>query len=1662
MGFKAEVQKKLAAASGSAAEAAVEEKAVAADTEAALITTNPALEAGTEAVCPSPTGLTPAEAIVEERSTLVQPAAPEEKTPETVEREAVSSAGNEATPLEEVVSDLAAVAAEAGTVVREAILIAQEPEASGGEATSPIGENVGELAAVLLEEAAATILMTKEPEPPPLVPPSLFMSNTGAATSWKEVIEGLCAAAQAPSFLRPSEAQLECQGRQVIAAQAVYALVPPGWHFAKCNKRGCRHCGGPEASTSRVTSESRSIAFRRSVSRSPSLGTAVKPASPLSRTAEPQIALQESKAESKTEAKAASLLSRDRRRSLVAAEEAIRLQAAESTVHPAADNENGTPMEPGLSLRDALDATAKATENTQDQRHAECESEVSNHPTPDADSSKHAAEQARLAVEAAKIRLNIEEDARKEAEDARVQQAEEAMRIEFEREASQQANAAACIRAEAAALEKVAEQARGKAEDEDRLVAEAQRQEEADARFKSEEAARIKAEEEVKQLTEEARLAELAREQAVEEARKLKAQLNAKIVAEEKNRKAEQHARVEAETAAQKLAEEAARRQKEEEAWLIAEQARLRAVQSVEAARLKVEEDAILKREAQEKREKEAHLKAEADAASAKAIAAAKAAAEASLAEAHAHQKKADADAAAAKVEWEEAVAAKVSADKMAAEKRAAAHQLADEAHVTNVDAQEDPGTDTGSVQSAAAANAAEEAICKVAQSAPIIESIIESRAKSKWQETWQKERPKIQAMLSEKDGGPVDESEEAVVGKEAELPPRAEVTKDSGTPGDISIAAPDKAEKTAPIEVQAGTPPEVGSLSGVVEAKCTEKAPQAEAVAAFQLAKEKGWPSAHYEVISQAGGRAQPTATEEAEAATATSGSSGGSLSLSQRTREDQEKVCEEAGVYRMAVAAAVDAEIAGVKRSPVPPAARPAEEKGAVSAERDTQGGTADPKPAVSPPPSGLPEAPEATPIPHAAALLTTPAPQPTAPEAKAVMQEGGTVEEIQMAAGITASAAVMEAGGQVKDAWNRAKTAALKAGADETEASAVAEFATLPHKMQQERDAEAKERQERERQADESNRRAVVNADRRVADAMQSKFREDSRLLEAETEERAAQLALERASEAERKAKEAAFNATFVVEHHHTELTGDVASLIEDSEAIQHSKADPMSEARKELAEAELAERRAKEAQRIADEAFCVEERARVEAEAEAKFAAEKEAHDAQIKAQEEAVAAEAAAAETAKEEAAVEKARQKLARKAQKQAEKKAHREAELHAFQQATEEAQRKVEEDAIAQAAAQAAMESANPAAALLELTPDEQASALALMPFEDRAALLAGMEPEDRIITLAAAIGKMAPQARREALAAMSDAERAEAISIEAEGLSEMPPGEVAVCLARMSPEQRAEALAALSPEAGAKGIASMDASDRAATLEAMPAKAVGRALAAVEPEEAALLLEDLQEEQRGSLLESLTPEQRDAAAAAMASRRRTPDVSEEVSETDSDSSSSSDEKSPSPAASTTEEEVEDGEDYAAMLAEREARKTGVWGKLQEEVPEEQEEPELELPGDEEEAETAAAALLESGIEAAASVVEPEPALPPRRPTLRTRSPQRRGSALEKQAKAVLGQSLKEKFTTRTQGRRSIPKGVVSERTRRRLEKERRQAVLDSYGHGAVPHEVR
>lgn len=61
----------------------------------------------------------------------------------------------------------------------------------------------------------------------------------------------------------------------------------------------------------------------------------------------------------------------------------------------------------------------------------------------------------------------------------------------------------------------------------------------------------------------------------------------------------------------------------------------------------------------------------------------------------------------------------------------------------------------------------------------------------------------------------------------------------------------------------------------------------------------------------------------------------------------------------------------------------------------------------------------------------------------------------------------------------------------------------------------------------------------------------------------------------------------------------------------------------------------------------------------------------------------------------------------------------------------------------------------------------------------------------------------------------------------------------------------------------------------------------------------------------------------------------------------------------------------------------------------------------------------------------------------------------------LEKQAKALLGQSLQEKFLTRTQGRRPIPQGVVSERTRRRLEKERRRAVLDSYGHGAVPHEV-
>ena len=64
---------------------------------------------------------------------------------------------------------------------------------------------------------------------------------------WED--DGLCAAAEAPAFLRPPEAQLECQGRQVIAAQAVYAAVPPGWRFSRCSERTCRHCGGPLSSS---------------------------------------------------------------------------------------------------------------------------------------------------------------------------------------------------------------------------------------------------------------------------------------------------------------------------------------------------------------------------------------------------------------------------------------------------------------------------------------------------------------------------------------------------------------------------------------------------------------------------------------------------------------------------------------------------------------------------------------------------------------------------------------------------------------------------------------------------------------------------------------------------------------------------------------------------------------------------------------------------------------------------------------------------------------------------------------------------------------------------------------------------------------------------------------------------------------------------------------------------------------------------------------------------------------------------------------------------------------------------------------------------------------------------------------------------------------------
>ena len=60
--------------------------------------------------------------------------------------------------------------------------------------------------------------------------------------TWVQIMETLAAAASAPVFMRLPETQLQCQGRQVMAAMSVSPIVPEGWKYSRCNLPECEHC----------------------------------------------------------------------------------------------------------------------------------------------------------------------------------------------------------------------------------------------------------------------------------------------------------------------------------------------------------------------------------------------------------------------------------------------------------------------------------------------------------------------------------------------------------------------------------------------------------------------------------------------------------------------------------------------------------------------------------------------------------------------------------------------------------------------------------------------------------------------------------------------------------------------------------------------------------------------------------------------------------------------------------------------------------------------------------------------------------------------------------------------------------------------------------------------------------------------------------------------------------------------------------------------------------------------------------------------------------------------------------------------------------------------------------------------------------------------------
>ena len=60
--------------------------------------------------------------------------------------------------------------------------------------------------------------------------------------TWVQIMETLAAAASAPVFMRLPETQLQCKGRQVMAAMSVSPIVPEGWKYTMCNLPACEQC----------------------------------------------------------------------------------------------------------------------------------------------------------------------------------------------------------------------------------------------------------------------------------------------------------------------------------------------------------------------------------------------------------------------------------------------------------------------------------------------------------------------------------------------------------------------------------------------------------------------------------------------------------------------------------------------------------------------------------------------------------------------------------------------------------------------------------------------------------------------------------------------------------------------------------------------------------------------------------------------------------------------------------------------------------------------------------------------------------------------------------------------------------------------------------------------------------------------------------------------------------------------------------------------------------------------------------------------------------------------------------------------------------------------------------------------------------------------------